>query len=234
VALDHAKRILSNLFSSFGMRNRALALVIVFLLFGLFVVNQWDSKQQFQPEQVLASLYANQEALELKDWRVRLVHCQRGAKCEGDDLYSDHNDFPAVKELSELVSTLTPTPNGAVIKYTFTRSELDWIGKHPVVGLVFPRSVQTSAQLLNSGQVSGGNGTNLSFLLNSKDLMQAGRVEVSFEFEGLPFFGPMELSPQLVVPPFHSIFCHFVCAVSWRSLFRDQLALLLSEVPDDF
>jgi serine phosphatase RsbU (regulator of sigma subunit) len=182
----------------------SLLVVLTFILFSKLLGIQNTSSN---PNLVREQLVAKRELIELKQWDFKFQKCDfrvAPPACSYLSVASEPAELPDPAGLAAMISSRFADANVAVGDYRLGESENRWLAeqKNNIVSFVIPNSVQGAVKI-HIGEKSYqayGVGVHPHFQMSAREILNARAIRLEYDFSELPWFGPPELSPALVVP----------------------------------
>jgi serine phosphatase RsbU (regulator of sigma subunit) len=190
------------------IRIRLLLLsFLVILTFVLFSQLLGIQNSSSNPNLVREELVAKSELVELKQWEFKFQKCDFAVSppvCSFLTVVSELIDLPDPSRLAALISSKYVGANVAVGDYRLTDAERTWLAerKNNYVSFVIPNSVQgmVNVHIGEKSYQAYGVGVHPHLQLPASDILAARAIRLEYDFSGLPWFGPPELSPVLIEP----------------------------------
>jgi serine phosphatase RsbU (regulator of sigma subunit) len=198
------------------LRRIQLIVLLVFVV-TLFFLLVWKQNSLLSPNVAIERLAKEGNYVPVANWKFKFQYCvprdqSYVVRCQPIGEYFQGkfpigNVFPEkIKELQ--ISGLLETsktgeilyPNTLLASGTLTEAAKRFVASQTDVSFVMARSVQNSvlAVLGDTQFETIGFPSDVVFNFNSRQLLQAETIQLTFDFSGLPSVGPMDLVPALV------------------------------------
>lgn len=208
----------------------ALLSLIVALTFVLFSKLLSIQNQSSNPNLAREELVAKMDLVELKTWEFKFQKCDFAPtvpQCSFLSVVSETIDLPDPARLADLIRTKYADANVAIGDHRLTQAEISWLSgrQNNVVSLVIPNSVQgvVNIHIADKSYQAYGVGVHPHFQLPASEILRAQSIRLDYEFAGLPWFGPPDLSPAFVDPERSNTYI----ALRERQMASSHLAMLI-------
>lgn len=179
-----------------------LLLVILLAVIALFVELLGRQNQFYNPNLLKGRMEESGDLMPLSQWSFRFQNCrfnEQPIKCDYLSLEPELVQFPDLSGIKNVLAEKYPTANVAIGVHEFSAASLAWLEENPdkLVAFVVPTSVQSRLFLLvgRARFEAAGVGSHMLVYLPAKRLLAEKQITLEYEFQGLDWFGPVDLPP---------------------------------------